>query len=69
MDGPTTTSKPIIDIDLHSLTFKDMVILKRFIEKGFRANLFVDNETSTAKILLTKLDNIIKEVIERDKSS
>jgi hypothetical protein len=43
------------------ITFKDLVILKQFLEKGFREDFFSQQEILGAKHEHTKLSNIIKE--------
>lgn len=48
-----------------TLNFHDLVILKQFIEKGFRENLFNSREMPGAKLEHTKLSNIILQVTEK----
>jgi len=50
----------------NTLTFQDLVILKQFLEKGFRENFFNNQEKGGAVHLQTKLSNIIQEVLARN---
>ena len=50
-----------------TLTFQDLVILKQFLEKGFRQNFFSQQEIPGAKHEHTKLSNIIQQVLNRNK--
>lgn len=59
MNGPI--SKP----NMSSLFFKDIVILKQFLEKGRRNNLFIEEEMKDINIIHVKLSNILKEIIEK----
>lgn len=51
--------------DMNSLSFQDIVILKQFIEKGFRENFFTKQEIPGMTIQLTKLTNIIQSVLNK----
>lgn len=64
MDGPKGN---VPDNDMHSLYFQDLVILRQFIEKGFRENLFTPDEEVAAEKLRKKLCQIITDVMEREK--
>ena len=54
-------------IDMNTLNFQDLVILKQFIEKGFRENFFSQQEQQGASMELKKLQNIIQQVMDRNK--
>jgi hypothetical protein len=45
--------------DVNVITFKDLAILKQFVEKGFRNEFFQEEEKMSAIILHTKLKNIL----------
>ena len=49
------------------LTFQDLVVLKQFLEKGFRENFFSQQEIPGAELELQKLETIINQVIEKNK--
>jgi len=51
------------ETDMDALNFQDLVILKQFIEKGFRENLFNNHEKEGSLIIHKKLSNIINQVI------
>jgi len=55
--------------DMESLNFQDLVILKQFIEKGFRENLFNNHEKEGTLIVHKKLSNIINQVITKANES
>ena len=55
------------DNNANTLTFQDLVILKQFLEKGFRENFFSQQELNGAKHEHTKLSNIIQEVLAKNK--
>lgn len=50
-----------------SLTLTDIVVLRQFIEKGFRENLFLLQEQEAVNIIRIKLNNIIQDVLNRSK--
>ena len=66
MDGPKDNPE-FSEENMNALTFKDLLVLKQFIQKGIRENLFLQNELMAIKILLVKLDNICKIVVENNK--
>lgn len=51
--------------DMNSLSFQDLVILKQFLEKGFRENLFTKQEIPGMTLQMTKLTNIIQGVLDK----
>ena len=52
--------------NMNVLVFKDLIIIKRFIEKGLQQKLlFDDDEKYTVEIIHKKLYNIINEVLEK----
>ncbi len=55
--------------DTNTLDFQDLVILKQFLEKGFRENLFSQQEIHGAKHEHSKLVKIISDVLEKHKST
>lgn len=50
-----------------SLTLTDIVVLRQFIEKGFRENLFLLQEQEAVNRIRIKLNNIIQDVLNRSK--
>jgi len=52
--------------DDRTLFFKDLVILKQFIEKGNRENFFNSQEKNYANILHNKLKNIISDFMDKN---
>ena len=55
--------------DMSSLNFQDLVILKQFIEKGFRENMFNNHEKKGVSILHEKLGNTINHIITKANES
>lgn len=55
--------------DMSSLNFQDLVILKQFIEKGFRENMFNNHEKKGVSIILEKLGNTINHIITKANES
>lgn len=53
--------------DMSAINFQDLVILKQFLEKGFRENFFNSQEMGGAKMEHSKLTNIISQVLEKNK--
>lgn len=43
------------------LNFQDIIILKQYIEKGFRENFFITQEIGAIKLIHDKLSNIIQQ--------
>jgi hypothetical protein len=52
--------------NMDTMTFQDLVILKQFLEKGFRENFFSEQEIPGAKYEHEKLSNIIKQVLKKN---
>jgi len=67
MDGPKGINSNSIDPRMRTLYFQDLVILKQYIEKGFRHNIFIGDEDSSAKMIKTKLSNIISDIMDKEK--
>ena len=65
-EGPTAE---IENIDYNSLNVNDLFALKMFIEKGKRMNIFIHHENNIATILHKKLDNILNDIIKKNKPS
>ena len=57
----------------NTLSFKDIIIIKQFIEKGLRENFFSEQENDIMMVQQQKLSNIVQEFIknhnERQKSN
>ena len=49
-----------------TLNLQDLIILKQFLEKGFRENFFTKQENAGAKHEHNKLNNIIREVLVKN---
>jgi hypothetical protein len=64
MDGPSG-NKTTINEDMRSLSLKDLMIVKMFLEKGTRENLFLETEKMSVKIVHTKINNLINDVYKR----
>ena len=50
--------------DMNGLSLQDLMVLKQFLEKGFREEFFSEPEKQGLLILHQKLGNIITDVIE-----
>jgi len=48
-----------------SISLQDLVIIKRFLEKGVRCELFLQEELNTVNVIHKKLDTIINELIKK----
>lgn len=57
---------PTENTDMNSLNFQDLVILKQFLEKGFRQNFFNVQEINGARLEHLKLSNIIQDIIKKN---
>ena len=55
-------------LNMRSLTFKDLVIIKRFLEKGKREALFTTEELFSVDIVMAKLTNLIDDVIQKQQA-
>lgn len=64
MDGPQSSLKTE---NMHSLYFQDLVVLRQFLEKGFRQNFFQNNEEKAANDLHKKINNIICDIMAEKK--
>jgi len=53
--------------DMNNLNIKDLMILKMFLEKATRSQLFLPTEEHTVAIVRTKLDNIIQTAMAQHK--
>jgi len=65
MDGPTTQKNIEAPGNANTLSIRDLLILKNFLEKGTRENLFLEAEKYSVMVLRTKIINIINEVYEK----
>ena len=73
MEGPATFKTPTLQelnphTNMRSLTPKDVVILKNFIEKGRREGVFSLQEFPSVEIIHTKLSNILEDVAKKEES-
>lgn len=62
MSGP---GEKIEEENMSSLNIKDIVLLKMFLEKGTRENLFLETEKLSVTIVHTKLTNLVNEVAKK----
>ena len=60
MDGPTQQTGGTENMS--ALSLKDLMIMKMFIEKANRSDLFLETEKPSVTIVYTKLSNLIKAV-------
>lgn len=63
--GPT--EKTTNGENMNALTIKDIVLLKMFLEKGTRENIFLETEKPSVTMVHTKLTNLVNEVMEKQK--
>ena len=69
MDGPSgKKTQNSNQKNMSGLVLKDLAILKMFLEKGLRANIFLSTEKKSVTIIHTKLSNIINTVIDKIQS-
>lgn len=61
MDGPSQ-HKTQAQENMAALTLKDLMIMKMFLEKALRADIFLSSEKPSVTILHTKLTNLINNV-------
>ena len=62
MSGPC---EKVQEENMSSLNIKDIVLLKMFLEKGTRENLFLETEKFSVSIIHTKLTNLVNEVAKK----
>jgi len=53
--------------EMSTINFQDLVILKQFLEKGFRENFFNKQEIGGARMEHAKLTIIISHILEKNK--
>ena len=54
---------------MSTINIKDLIVIKRFMEKGFRENLYVDTELDTVRVVYVKLTNLIDEFLSKQPSN
>jgi len=52
--------------NINKLNGTDLLMLKRFLEKGMRSGLFQDTEKQSVILLRAKLDFILKSILADD---
>lgn len=62
MSGP---GEKVQEENMSSLNIKDIVLLKMFLEKATRENLFLETEKFSVNIVHTKLTNLVNEVAKK----
>ena len=60
MDGPQSSDQNL------TINVKELVIIKRFLEKGLRSNIFTDREKITINDLQVKFNNILEAVVKKN---
>jgi len=53
--------------DMTGLTLQDIMILKMFLEKANRENLFLETEKPAVYVIHKKMTNLIEAVLEKNK--
>ena len=66
MDNSENNTMKQNELSLHP---KDLIILRQFLEKGFRENFFTYQEVDWAKYMHRKLDAIIKDIVRQSGKS
>lgn len=64
MDGPQE-KKVNQEENMEALSIRDLLILKNFLEKARRLNMFIETEKHSVDIIHTKLSNLIRKVNEK----